>query len=900
MPLVLLWPSLVGDRTFVPWDIAQFPPAATLMDESEFRAATERQNMVITETPVMFIPELRFLKSEFDRGCIPHWNPYSRSGTVAWSSSIIGMWYPPNWIKFVGGDPQDDLALGAYLSLVIAGLLMFGLLTHLGVSAPGAVFGAMVFSLSGTLTANLGFYQRVDALVWLPGLFWAISAISRREGCRRIPAILGLTGCMFMAHVAGFPAFALAVSLLSIALAVHLLVGRMRRDGFGSMVNLGLAIGCGAVLGVLMSMVQTLPMFEFFPQSQRTLEPAGNALASGGFDPAGWLGYFCPTIFNHPHINFEGGLRDQYSPLFWYLYSRSSWEEQGQIAAGTVFDPSYNFCEYTVFVGTLTLFLAFAGLCNPKLRLRFLAASLLGLLVLGSTATAAIGPILEMAPFRWIPAPRFMGPVCMFVGFLAAGGVQSLHLLSAAVRRVLWIGGYLLSIAFASLAWWASARTPAELLAALRPGLVAKYSDRHPALEQQELVSFIESLMGPDMPMAQSHMVDNFTMAAVATFVSASLFLALPLILRRRYGLAAVVGLAFVTTGGELLRFGIPLNEGRILQRRPLNETPVHEFLRRQRDKYVGAGGFSVMRAHDSTLRTDPLILPAQLPPDTLLEERIRDQQAYTFVDNRSHLPLLKLYGIQGLIRGTWPMSIADNERLALPYWDMLGVRFILSEDRLKHAGALVGPILSGPEKAEKKTRHFYTYERAHPLPRAWIVYDARVLGTPEGLLERTHSGSDAGDPTEDAIVSALIDPKFRPADEVILDQPTAAAVGFKPPPNPTPGNTRLVSFPIPYETSELTIDVEAGEPGYLIVNDTFISGWSVTVGDETSTIHRANLFQRMVRIPAGKVRVKFRYITPGFYPGLILFGFSMVVVIVLFWRYLAGERRSKSVDATP
>ena len=87
MPLILLWPCLIGDRSYVPWDIAQFAPAATMMDEAELAATTENNNTIVTEIPAMFVPELRFLKSEFERGEFPHWNPYSRSGTSACPSS---------------------------------------------------------------------------------------------------------------------------------------------------------------------------------------------------------------------------------------------------------------------------------------------------------------------------------------------------------------------------------------------------------------------------------------------------------------------------------------------------------------------------------------------------------------------------------------------------------------------------------------------------------------------------------------------------------------------------------------------------------------------------------------------------------------------------------------------
>ena len=76
-------------------------------------------------------------------------------------------------------------------------------------TATHGAFGALAFGMSGTLTVNLHFYQRINALIWLPGLLWAISAISRQPaGWRRVPAMLGLAACMCMTHTAGGPSSA--------------------------------------------------------------------------------------------------------------------------------------------------------------------------------------------------------------------------------------------------------------------------------------------------------------------------------------------------------------------------------------------------------------------------------------------------------------------------------------------------------------------------------------------------------------------------------------------------------------------------------------------------------------------------------------------------------------------
>ena len=197
---------------------------------------------------------------------------------------------------------------------------------------------------------------------------------------------------------------------------------------------------------------------------------------------------------------------------------------------------------------------------------------------------------------------------------------------------------------FVGLAWFVNGFTPDGLLRALTPSLQTKFAPRYPNMDFDALPATIDALMGSDMAMAQHQMVSNLLTSGIGMILCASLFFALPWLRRIRYGIPAVQTFALVITAWELLSFGIPLNTGRELYRRPLNRTPVHEFLRDQRDAYREAGGFAVLRAHDS-VKSPGSPLPAQLPPDTLLNERIRDQQFYTFVDRLSHLPILEIYG---------------------------------------------------------------------------------------------------------------------------------------------------------------------------------------------------------------------------------------------------------------
>jgi hypothetical protein len=226
----------------------------------------------------------------------------------------------------------------------------------------------------------------------------------------------------------------------------------------------------------------------------------------------------------------------------------------------------------------------------------------------------------------------------------------------------------------------------------------------------------------------------------------------------------------------------------------------------------------------------------------------------------------------------------------------MLGVRFLLSEDKLQFAGTQVGPILAGPENSEVKTKHFYIYERPHPLPRAWVVHSIQSVG----------DGIDS-DTDDTSIVEVLVSPEFQPDQVAIVDAKTAETLSAKLGNSNVPDSNRKVTFPVSHQTNNLSIEVAAGEPGYLVVNDTYMTGWTATVNGQAAQILRANLFQRMVILPAEAARVEFEYVTPGFYKGLITSAISLLLLVILALWYVRDritrrrEQRLLSPDpATP
>ena len=149
LPLVWLWPSVFGSRTFVSYDINQFAPASILASDSELAQAREGANFDVTEVPVWFVPELELASRELREGRLPTWNPNARGGAPLHAHGLIGLCYPPNWLALFADEPASRLSWVAWCNLALAGLLAFGLLRQLGFGLPAAWFGAALFELSG-------------------------------------------------------------------------------------------------------------------------------------------------------------------------------------------------------------------------------------------------------------------------------------------------------------------------------------------------------------------------------------------------------------------------------------------------------------------------------------------------------------------------------------------------------------------------------------------------------------------------------------------------------------------------------------------------------------------------------------------------------------------------------
>ncbi len=208
------------------------------------------------------------------------------------------------------------------------------------------------------------------------------------------------------------------------------------------------------------------------------------------------------------------------------------------------------------------------------------------------------------------------------------------------------------------------------------------------------------------------------------------------------------------------------------------------------------------------------------------------------------------------LVVGRW-RELMDAMRAAnwptrLRLLRMMNVGYVLAESPPPG----LSPVLDVP----------HLYRITEPLPRAWLVSQARVLPAPDDLL------------------SELMNPTFDPTAEVLLEE---IAPSYSLLTRPRQGGTPYSPIPIPPVSTSLheawnsrTIDLVVPGPGYLVLAYTYYPGWHATVDSQPTQILRANYVFMALPLEAGEHQVVLHYQPVSLTLGALVSGMSVLLVI--------------------
>ncbi len=97
------------------------------------------------------------------------------------------------------------------------------------------------------------------------------------------------------------------------------------------------------------------------------------------------------------------------------------------------------------------------------------------------------------------------------------------------------------------------------------------------------------------------------------------------------------------------------------------------------------------------------------------------------------------------------------------------------------------------------------------------------------------------------------------------------------------------------FRNNAFALDVVTPGPAMLYCAESHMPGWTATVNGQTARLLRANYAFRALELPAGRSRVEFAYVPPGWREGLRVSALSVTLLALLL---ASALRRRRSVDA--
>jgi hypothetical protein len=175
LPVLLMLPAFTSGKTPIPVDHALAIPPWSVA-----HPGVNRYNENLNDIAMQFAPWAKAVRLAFEEGALPLRNRWNGAGMVLAANSQSGAFYPP---LLLGG----LLPLAAAFSLVAAIKIFLALtgtwlwLRELRLSSGSALFGAVAFSLSLTMTAWLFFPHTAVISLW-PWALLSIELLRREDG----------------------------------------------------------------------------------------------------------------------------------------------------------------------------------------------------------------------------------------------------------------------------------------------------------------------------------------------------------------------------------------------------------------------------------------------------------------------------------------------------------------------------------------------------------------------------------------------------------------------------------------------------------------------------------------------------------------------------------------------
>jgi hypothetical protein len=225
-------------------------------------------------------------------------------------------------------------------------------------------------------------------------------------------------------------------------------------------------------------------------------------------------------------------------------------------------------------------------------------------------------------------------------------------------------------------------------------------------------------------------------------------------------------------------------------------------------------------------------------------------------------------HGLVDRYLGTGPYEPATNVA-SNQMFDLLGIRYVLYEDSTGNAPPAGAP---GQFRPAFRGDGVTVYENTHAAPRAFVVHTLQRVDDQHAALAALQRGEPDRFP-DDAVQVTRKD--MRSLAVVEADKDDAPPVEHC---DASADQARVVAR----SPESLTLDVDTGCAGFLVLGDTYYPGWEATVNGRDAHVYATDLALRGIAVPGGHSRVEFRYRPESFRIGVVLFVGAIVAIVVI------------------
>lgn len=386
--LIFFWPFFTKGKIPIPADtiVGMYYPWRDVVWDG-YTAGIPFKNYIITDPVRQQYLWKKLAIDQYKNFQWPLWNPYTHSGMPLLANFQTGAFYPLNLIFFI---LPFNLAWGFYIFLqpLLASFFCYLFLRHLKLQFLTCLFGGLIFSFSGFMTAWLEWGNIGHTLLWLPLILLSIEKIIFKPNSKKwiLIFIFTLVSQFFAGH--------LQTSFYVIVFSFTYLIFRLFTFDKAKRLRTFLLFIICYLLFVLITAIQWLPTLELIKNSAREIDQTDILKRPDWFLP--WkhlLQLIVPDFFGNPTTGNYWGV--------------------------------WNYGEFVSFIGVIPLFLVFLAVFNFKKNNHikfFLIFLLINLSFALPTPWAKIPYLLKIPFFDSAQPSRLIGLIDFFLAILAAFG----------------------------------------------------------------------------------------------------------------------------------------------------------------------------------------------------------------------------------------------------------------------------------------------------------------------------------------------------------------------------------------------------------------------------------------------------------------------------------------------